>query len=91
MSKKHKGLAILVQHKNTLTTYPVICTFPIPRIGWEMDNEGYIVQFDETRRRLVMTSHGTPYFAEESELTDQIKELEATIEEMTVACDLITM
>jgi hypothetical protein len=42
--------------------YPVILDFPMPRVGWEMDNTGYVV-LDGDKRRLVFTSHGTPYFA----------------------------
>lgn len=71
-----------------IKTYPVVFTFPVLWSGWESDNTGYIVM-DGDVKRLVMTSHGSPYFGNISELQKKIDEYEEAATETKKAISLI--
>ena len=42
-------------------------TFTVLHAGWELDSVGYVVQ-DNGVNKIILTSHGTPYWASEKEL-----------------------
>lgn len=56
---------------NKVKEFVSIMTFPMPRIGWESDNLGYVVE-DGGEKRIVFTSHGVPYFATEKEAKEML-------------------
>lgn len=70
--------------------YKVVFMFSIPRVGWEMDNTGYVVT-DGKAHRLVMTSHGSAYFPKDSELSEHIAALEQVVYDMKEARNLTAM
>jgi hypothetical protein len=48
--------------------YKPIHHFTIARVGWEMDNLGCVVESKDGTFRFVTTNHGSPCFAEPSEV-----------------------
>ena len=44
---------------------PVLKEFTVVHIGWELDNEGYIVEY-QGENRVVLSSHGSFYMEENS-------------------------
>jgi hypothetical protein len=68
--------------------YSVVKEFNIIHIGWECDNTGYIVDING-KMKLVLTSHGKPYFAKNKELEDKINEYQMYLKESKDALSLI--
>ena len=52
----------------------ILHTFRVWWEGWECDDVGWIVEFEDGVKSIVVTSHGSHYIEEESFLTDKIKE-----------------
>lgn len=49
-------------------------TFKVARLGWEMDNEGFVVENERLGMKfIILTNHGTPYFADRNEVMSQIQ------------------
>lgn len=53
--------------------YEEVYTFPVLWGGWEADSRGWVVN-DKGKMRIVLTTHGTPYFAKQRELQGRIEE-----------------
>ena len=68
--------------------YRTVFMFSIPRVGWEMDNTGYVVVVGNSHR-VVLTSHGHAYFAADTELAEHIALLEQTVYDMKEAQKLV--
>lgn len=83
MSKKHKGQCIRIDNKE----YPVVCEFPILRIGWEMDNKGYLVQ-DGDKTRFASTNHGRFCWMSISEVSEYIGDLYSALKQVEAAYNL---
>lgn len=84
MSKKHKGQTLTIKDK----TYPVVHTFPIMHVGWEGDNQGYVV-LDDGKHRMATTNHGTPCFMSESNIEyvqSQLKEAQDGLNTALALC-----
>ena len=62
----------------------VLKEFPVLYRGWDCDGTGYIVR-DGNRERVVLTSHGSPYFAKIKELEEKISEYKNALQETEVA------
>ena len=54
----------------------VLLTFPVLHAGWEMDERGWIVELPGGEQRCVLTSHGSPSWADEAQLTELIERYE---------------
>jgi len=67
----------------------VVAKFTILRLGWEMDNEGWVASDPAGKRRLVFTSHGSAYFGEPAELDREIDTHQAALEGMLAAKSLL--
>lgn len=57
-----------------VSTLNTVYTFDVLWRGWEMDNIGYIAQDEDGNKYPVLTSHGSKYIADKSELLDKISE-----------------
>jgi hypothetical protein len=83
MSTKDKRRHIVVYErdaKNVLlaTSVPIVRDFRVYYSGWDCDSIGYVVEHGK-RNRIVLTSHGTAYFAPTSALSEMARELEAAV------------
>ncbi len=63
----------------------VLDSFNIFRIGWEMDNEGWLVQMKDGRKEFVETSHGGYCWMAEETVLDYVVSYGRTIEKMKAA------
>lgn len=55
-----------------MVDFNIVSRFLIPHIGWEMDNEGYIVKDGNGLNKLALSNHGRYYLADREELNDFI-------------------
>lgn len=69
-------------------TYPVIFQFDVLWSGWECDSDAWVVETDGGLA-LVMTNHGSKYFADTSELKERISSYENTIENTNKALGML--
>lgn len=63
-------------------------TFTVLHAGWELDSTGYVVQ-DNGVNKVILTSHGNPYWASEKELEKLLKYYEEVRKETFVVLSLI--
>ncbi|MEG0869660.1 MAG: hypothetical protein RSG77_21845 [Hafnia sp.] len=68
--------------------YKAILKFDVYHCGWESDAEGSVVETPEGRK-LVLTNHGQPYFADAKELQNYIREYSNAIDKMELALALL--
>ena len=59
----------------------IVSEFDVYYSGWECDSKGWLVETDKGLQ-IVMTSHGSPYFAKVDELNDHIQEYLEAINNM---------
>jgi hypothetical protein len=69
-------------------SYSIIMMFDVYHTGWDCDNKGYIVATD-AGPKLVLTDHGTEYFASANELKSHIANYQDAIKDMQAAIGLI--
>ena len=50
----------------------VLLEFPVLWIGWEMDNEGWIVKDAKGREHVVLTAYSIPYITSQLDLKDRL-------------------
>ena len=50
----------------------VLASFRVAHPGWECDSDGCIVQDESDNRHVILTNHGSPYFATREELVSQV-------------------
>ena len=67
----------------------IVFHFDIAHSGWECDSEGWVVEYLNGTRRLILTNHGSPYFAEKTELLDLLDEYEKLVQRTEKAYELI--
>jgi len=66
----------------------VLSTFPVLWVGWECDSVGYVV-LHEDKKRLVLTSCGSPYFASVERLQGRIDYYKSVIIETESALNMV--
>ena len=64
----------------------ILLEFPVLYAGWELDDKGYVVRADDGTVKLVMSSHGSPYEADPSELEEKIEQYGDAIEASRKGC-----
>lgn len=69
--------------------YSVIQEFEVIRPNWEMDGTGWVVKTKEGKK-IVLTSHGSKYFADPDELEGLMKYYRRITEGMNAALELVT-
>lgn len=86
MSKKHKGQTVTVEDKR----YPVVREFKMYHHEWESDGTGWIL-FDDQKmvNRLVLSNHGTLFFAGADRLADKVVELNTAVADLRSALTLL--
>lgn len=88
MSNKDKRRHIVVYERNlkhiVVTSVPIVREFKVYYSGWDCDTIGYVVEH-EKRNRVVLTNHGTPYFAPTAVLSKMARELEDAVAAMNEA------
>lgn len=57
-------------------------TAVVMHVGWEMDNEVWLVEFEDGKHRLVTTSHGAIYAMPISELQNKLKETQESADSL---------
>lgn len=68
--------------------YSIVSLFTVYHKEWESDGDGWVVATDNGNR-LVLSNHGSLYFAEKSELEAKIAEYEATLADSRAALALL--
>ena len=58
------------------TVSKVLHTAKVLHDGWEMDNEAWVVEFEDGTRAVFTTSHGGLYVADRAEFEDKLRETE---------------
>jgi hypothetical protein len=75
------------EHFATVTVddveYKTIDFFDMYHLGWECDTKGFLVEKDG-KQVVVLTNHGTPYFADVEVLKNKAKELAAAVKALKV-------
>ncbi|MCK9459553.1 MAG: hypothetical protein M0R80_07935 [Proteobacteria bacterium] len=66
----------------------VIFRFDIWHCAWELDNLGWVVEFEDSTRGIVFTDHCKPYLGTAAELANKIAEYEMVIAETKKAIDI---
>lgn len=66
----------------------VLMVFPVMHSGWECDEKGFVVN-DNGTKKIVLTNHGSAYFASEMELSLKIEEYKHAIASAESALDII--
>ena len=51
----------------------VVHTIQLAYVGWECDSEGWLVKDKNNKHYVVLTSHGSPYFATLDELNEVLQ------------------
>jgi hypothetical protein len=67
----------------------ILKQFPVLYEGWEMDNVGWIAEFNDDSKEIIMSDHGGLYIASEEELNEKIEHYKKAIIETTEALDII--
>lgn len=67
----------------------ILKQFKLLYSGWELDDLGWIVEFTDASRAIILTNHGSPYVARKSVLLDKIKEYEEVIEQTHKALESV--
>lgn len=68
--------------------YDVVYKFPVLWESWECDSEGWVVK-DAGQNRLVLTNHGSAYFATEEHLAERMFYYHAVLLKSAEALELI--
>ena len=58
------------------TVAKVLHTAKVLHDGWEMDNEAWVVEFEDGTRAVLTTSHGCLYVADRAEFEHKLRETE---------------
>lgn len=78
MSNKDKRRHIVVYERNlkhiVVTSVPIVREFKVYYHGWGSDGIGYVVERNG-RKCVVLTNHGTTYFADTTQLAAMALEL----------------
>jgi hypothetical protein len=76
-----------IEH-NVVIPLSVKYCFDVAHVGWECDSRGFIVEDNAKNRFIILTSHGSPYFATEKELDNlvatYVKLASSTVDAMNV-------
>lgn len=62
----------------------ILYTFRVIWEGWESDNTAHIVEY-KGKRKIVMTSHGAPFFADKKQLEERVREYESLLKDTKAA------
>lgn len=63
----------------------VLSRFQMAYVGWECDSKGFVVEDENKERYIILTNHGSPYFAKREELVNQINLYQSWIANTTDA------
>ena len=86
MSRKSKRNALLVKGEQT----EILAEFPVLWGGWEMDQKGWIVRRQSSgKTALVLTNHGTPYFANKKEIQGKLDQYKEAVDKTERALQLL--
>lgn len=58
----------------------VVLKFPVFHAGWELDNDGWLVERSGGERVIVLTNHNSPYVAKAEELQELALSYEAALD-----------
>jgi len=74
----------------------IVAEFKIPRVGWEMDNVGWICESRSKNnvrgnpvKLIILTNHGVPYIAKKAELEQIIYNLTKNVKDIQTAFKLM--
>lgn len=86
MSRKSKKDVLQVKSEQT----EILAEFPVLWDGWEMDNTGWVVRRQSSgKTALVLTNHGTPYFAERKEIQGKLDQYREVVDKTERALALL--
>lgn len=71
------------------TVRHVLHTARVLHSDWEMDNEAWVVEFEDGARAVLTTSHGGLYVAKRQEFEDKLRETEESAASIRRLLDLI--
>lgn len=57
----------------------VVLKFPVLHAGWELDNDGWLIERSGGEKVIVLTSHNSPYVAKADELQELAQSYEAAL------------
>lgn len=66
-----------------------IYEFPVLHAGWEMDYKGWVALVESGQKVIILTTHGTEYFASIDELQKAIERYTSAIEATEKAIKMV--
>jgi hypothetical protein len=71
------------------TIVKVLFPFDVLHQSWELDSLGWIVQFSDKSKGIVMTSHSIPYVSNEKEIIDYLVNYKIVVKQIEKALDVL--
>lgn len=68
----------------------ILFTFTVLHAGWEFDYTGWIVEIAKSgKRKIVLTTHGSPYFATKADLLKRQRTYKAAADDIQTALETL--